>query len=165
MRDESNPEGDIEIVYTGLRPAEKLYEELLIGTNVTGTKHPMIRQAAEPRLSWQHVRSLLDEILAAIEALDYEKAYALLMQTATERLPKSGLQDLVWLRAQQFAAARGNVASLEEHRQRADPEQARTVGGGHRGAEQPVARPERQPQQQRARPDQQGSRSWLRSRS
>jgi FlaA1/EpsC-like NDP-sugar epimerase len=118
VRDESNPEGDIEIVYTGLRPAEKLYEELLIGTNVTGTKHPMIRQAAEPRLSWQHVRSLLDEILAAIEALDYEKAYALLMQTATERLPKSGLQDLVWLRAQQFAAARGNVASLEEHRQR-----------------------------------------------
>jgi FlaA1/EpsC-like NDP-sugar epimerase len=118
VRDESNPEGDIEIVYTGLRPAEKLFEELLIGTDVTGTKHPMIRQAAEPHLSWQQLRLLLEDMLAAVEAFDYEKSYALLMQTATERLPKSGLQDLVWLRAQQFAAARGNVASLEEHRQR-----------------------------------------------
>jgi FlaA1/EpsC-like NDP-sugar epimerase len=118
VRDETNPEGDIEIVYTGLRPAEKLFEELLIGTNVTGTKHPMIRQAAEPQLSWPQLRLLLDEMLAAVEMFDYEKSYALLMQNATARLPKTGLQDLVWLRAQQFAASRGNVASLEEHRQR-----------------------------------------------
>jgi FlaA1/EpsC-like NDP-sugar epimerase len=118
VRDEQNPEGDIEIVYTGLRPAEKLYEELLIGNNVTGTRHPMIRQASEPHLSWQQLHMLLDEILAAVEAFDYEKSYALLMQTATKSLPQSGLQDLVWLRAQQFAAARGNVASLEQHRQR-----------------------------------------------
>ena len=118
VRDEQNLDGDIEIVYTGLRPAEKLYEELLIGNNVAGTEHPMIRQAAEPQLSWQQLRLLLDEMLAAVKAFDYEKSYALLMQTATESLPKSGLQDLVWLRGQQFAAARGNVASLEEHRQR-----------------------------------------------
>src|SRR5690606_1980052 len=45
VKDERNPDGDIEIVYTGLRPAEKLYEELLIGTNVTGTEHPMIMRA------------------------------------------------------------------------------------------------------------------------
>jgi FlaA1/EpsC-like NDP-sugar epimerase len=118
VRDEQNPEGDIEIVYTGLRPAEKLYEELLIGNNVTGTRHPMIRQASEPHLSWQQLHMLLDEILAAVEAFDYEKSYALLMQTATKSLPQSGLQDLVWLRAQQFAAARDIAASLEQHRQR-----------------------------------------------
>jgi FlaA1/EpsC-like NDP-sugar epimerase len=118
VRDASNPDGDIEIVYTGLRPAEKLFEELLIGNNVTGTKHPMIRQAMEPRLSWQQLRSQLDEMLAAVEALDYEKSYALLMQSATKILPKTGLQDLVWLRTQQFVAVRGNVASLDEHRQR-----------------------------------------------
>jgi FlaA1/EpsC-like NDP-sugar epimerase len=118
VRDANNTDGDIEIVYTGLRPAEKLFEELLIGNNVTGTMHPMIRQAMEPHLSWQQVRLLLDEMLAAVELFDYEKSYALLMQTATSTLPKSGLQDLVWLRTQQFATARGNVASLEEHRQR-----------------------------------------------
>jgi FlaA1/EpsC-like NDP-sugar epimerase len=118
VRDADHPDGDIEIVYTGLRPAEKLYEELLIGNNVTGTMHPMIRQAMEPHLSWQQLRPLLDEMLAAVEMVDYEKSYALLMQAANSTLPKSGLQDLVWLRTQQFATARGNVASLEEHRQR-----------------------------------------------
>jgi len=49
VRDANNPEGDIEIEYTGLRTAEKLFEELLIGTNVTGTDHPMIMRAMEHR--------------------------------------------------------------------------------------------------------------------
>ncbi len=51
VRDANNPEGDIEIEYTGLRTAEKLFEELLIGTNVTGTDHPMIMRAMEHRLA------------------------------------------------------------------------------------------------------------------
>src|SRR5205807_649875 len=50
VRDAQNPEGDIAIEYTGLRPAEKLFEELLIGSNVTGTDHPMIMRAMEHRL-------------------------------------------------------------------------------------------------------------------
>ena len=52
VRDAANPEGDIEIEYTGLRTAEKLFEELLIGTNVTGTDHPMIMRAMEHSLPW-----------------------------------------------------------------------------------------------------------------
>ncbi len=56
VRDEKNPEGDIEIAYTGLRPAEKLYEELLIGNNVTGTEHPMILRAIEHSLPWERVQ-------------------------------------------------------------------------------------------------------------
>ena len=48
----ANPDGDIEIVFTGLRPAEKLFEELLIGNNVTGTEHPMIMRAMEHSLPW-----------------------------------------------------------------------------------------------------------------
>jgi FlaA1/EpsC-like NDP-sugar epimerase len=47
VRDLDHPDGDIEIAYTGLRPAEKLFEELLIGNNVTGTEHPMILRAIE----------------------------------------------------------------------------------------------------------------------
>ena len=56
VRDEQHPDGDIEIAYTGLRPAEKLYEELLIGNNVTGTEHPMILRAIEHSLPWERVQ-------------------------------------------------------------------------------------------------------------
>jgi type I restriction enzyme M protein len=65
VRDEDHPDGDIEISYTGLRPAEKLYEELLIGNNITGTQHPMILRAIEHSWPWERVHGMLDEILAA----------------------------------------------------------------------------------------------------
>lgn len=58
--DEKHPDGDIEIVYTGLRPGEKLYEELLIGENVSGTVHSRIMRAEEDELDWQTVKDYLD---------------------------------------------------------------------------------------------------------
>ena len=63
VRDANNPDGDIEIEYTGLRTAEKLFEELLIGTNVTGTDHPMIMRAMEHRLAWPRMQQMLNELL------------------------------------------------------------------------------------------------------
>jgi FlaA1/EpsC-like NDP-sugar epimerase len=45
VKDDTNPTGDIEIHYTGLRPGEKLFEELLIGDNVSNTQHPLIMRA------------------------------------------------------------------------------------------------------------------------
>ncbi|WP_245662965.1 polysaccharide biosynthesis protein [Endozoicomonas arenosclerae] len=62
LKDESNPEGDIEILYTGLRPGEKLFEELLIGDNVTGTNHPKISMAMESKEGWVDYRLALESI-------------------------------------------------------------------------------------------------------
>lgn len=57
-----NPSGDIGIEYTGLRPGEKLYEELLIGDNVQGTQHSRIMKANEVHLSFKRLQRLLDEL-------------------------------------------------------------------------------------------------------
>ncbi|MFK8016092.1 MAG: polysaccharide biosynthesis protein [Gammaproteobacteria bacterium] len=93
---EENPEGDIEIKYTGLRPAEKLYEELLIGNNVMGTKHPMIMRAEEKMLPWDEVRRVLDELSKANRELDCEAARRILMGAVDEYRPLSDVVDLVW---------------------------------------------------------------------
>jgi FlaA1/EpsC-like NDP-sugar epimerase len=55
VKDESHPDGDIEIKYTGLRPGEKLYEELLIGDNVSDTDNPLIMRAEEELLTWDEI--------------------------------------------------------------------------------------------------------------
>jgi len=72
IKDERIPNGDISIEYTGLRPGEKLYEELLIGEQVTGTDHPKILRAEEDFLSWQRIESLLRQLEKACETLDQQ---------------------------------------------------------------------------------------------
>lgn len=71
IRDENNPDGDIEIVYTGLRPAEKLYEELLIGKNVMGTQHPRIMRAAEQYPEFEDLQNMLDRLRNLVEQKDH----------------------------------------------------------------------------------------------
>jgi FlaA1/EpsC-like NDP-sugar epimerase len=61
IKDENNPDGDITIEISGLRPGEKLYEELLIGENTSGTKHPRIMRAQERSISWKEMSKLLSE--------------------------------------------------------------------------------------------------------
>ncbi|WP_419308092.1 polysaccharide biosynthesis protein [Chromohalobacter israelensis] len=78
LKDEENPDGDIEIVYTGLRSGEKLYEELLIGDNVVGTKHPKILRAQEETLPHQELIALLGELEDAERTLDSQRACRLL---------------------------------------------------------------------------------------
>lgn len=117
VRDEENPDGDIEIVYTGLRPAEKLFEELLIGTNVSGTEHPMIMRATEHHLPWGVVAQVLDELLQAIDSFDCAKARELLMQTVVEYRPREDVQDLVWTRKRYLVEnEHGKVTALASHR-------------------------------------------------
>jgi FlaA1/EpsC-like NDP-sugar epimerase len=98
VRDDNNPDGDIEIQYTGLRPAEKLYEELLIGSNVSGTEHPRIMRADEDFLSMEELKQCLSGLEAASQSLDYAQARELLLRSVNEYNPENGIDDLVWLR-------------------------------------------------------------------
>ena len=96
LRDEHNPEGDIAIHYTGLRPGEKLYEELLIGANVSGTEHPMIMRAMEHSPGWDAVQVLLNEMARALEKFDCERARHVLGEAVQEYQPAALMHDLVW---------------------------------------------------------------------
>lgn len=98
VRDRSNPEGDIAIEYIGLRPAEKLYEELLIGSNVSGTDHPRIMRADEDFLPLELMSELLDELNNAVASYDYGAARNLLMRAVGEYQPTNGIEDHLWLR-------------------------------------------------------------------
>jgi FlaA1/EpsC-like NDP-sugar epimerase len=71
-RTEANPNGDIEIAITGLRPGEKLYEELLIGDNPEPTEHPRIMKAREPYLVWEELQGELELLLQAANANDVQ---------------------------------------------------------------------------------------------
>lgn len=76
-----NPDGDIEIVYTGLRAGEKLCEELLIGANTTETEHPRIQRSDEPFLSREELWRELERLRAAMDMRDVETMHAVLMRT------------------------------------------------------------------------------------
>ena len=80
VKDERTPNGDIAIEYTGLRPGEKLYEELLIGEQVTGTDHPKIMRAEEDFLSLEQLQELLGQLEEACEALDQSRIREILAE-------------------------------------------------------------------------------------
>ena len=105
IRDANNLDGDIEIKYTGLRAAEKLFEELLIGTNVTGTDHPMILRAIEHSIPWERMHKILDDLLAALMALDCQKAISLLSDAVAEYRRVPEIRDYVWTHKTPVVAA------------------------------------------------------------
>jgi FlaA1/EpsC-like NDP-sugar epimerase len=106
IRDENNPDGDIEIKYTGLRPAEKLYEELLIGSNVSGTRHSRIMRAEEDYIPFDSLSRLIGELLVASEELDRGRARNVLLSSVHGYKPDNGIEDLVWVRKMQSGEKR-----------------------------------------------------------
>ena len=87
LLDENNPDGDIEIQYSGLRPGEKLYEELLVDGNFTFTENKLIMRAEEGMISWDKLEPVLTKIKNAAFNSDTEKLYELLQQLVPEYKP------------------------------------------------------------------------------
>lgn len=98
VRDEVHPEGDIAIEIVGLRPGEKLFEELLIGENVEGTSHPLIMRAYEHELPWARLVEVLAKMDEASRAFDYERVLALLGALVKEYAPARHGDDELWWR-------------------------------------------------------------------
>jgi FlaA1/EpsC-like NDP-sugar epimerase len=87
VRDETNPEGDIEIVFTGLRPGEKLYEELFISGEPEASPHPLIMRVREPYMNTKELYPLLDQLEDACHRIDLERTLELLRTLVPEYNP------------------------------------------------------------------------------
>jgi len=96
VRDSVNPSGDITIEFTGLRPGEKLYEELLVGDNVVGTTHPMIMRAEEQLIPWEQLAPAVTVLDQACRNFDYEKVRTTLLEIVDGYTPQCTIIDPIW---------------------------------------------------------------------
>ena len=114
LRDERRHDGDIAIEVTGLRPGEKLYEELLIGDDARGTEHPRIMVAQENWLPWLRLRPLLASLDEACHRFDQQQVRDILKHAPAAFEPTDGICDLVWLARQQLPPS-DRVVKLPSH--------------------------------------------------
>lgn len=97
LKDAANPNGDIEITVTGLRPGEKLYEELLIGDNPLPTSHPRIMKAHEDFLPWDALQTKLSDLGLALDANNVPLIRTLLKDLVPGYQPDGEVVDWVWM--------------------------------------------------------------------
>ena len=95
VKDEISPEGDIEIKYTGLRAGEKLYEELLIGDNVSETENPLIMRAKEDMFDWVDLKIMLDNLSTANNNSEQLKSREILKQLVSGFKPDGNIKDIL----------------------------------------------------------------------
>lgn len=96
IKDESNPNGDIEILYTGIRPGEKLFEELLIGNNISKTDHPMIMRAEEDEIEWKELKEILKDLKEASINSDFRRVREILTIAVPDFKPQSQIEDFLF---------------------------------------------------------------------
>jgi FlaA1/EpsC-like NDP-sugar epimerase len=96
VKDALNPDGDIQIHYTGLRPGEKLYEELLIGGNISKTDNLMIMRAEEEMMDWDDLKLIIDDIEVAIDRNDQVMLRQLLIKAVPGFKPQSDIADILY---------------------------------------------------------------------
>jgi FlaA1/EpsC-like NDP-sugar epimerase len=105
LRHEQNPDGDIEIEITGLRPGEKLYEELLIGDDPRPTLHPRIMKAHETFLAWEAFQARLKALELALNANDVGVIRLMMQELVTGYSPETEIVDWVYLQQEAQGAA------------------------------------------------------------
>jgi FlaA1/EpsC-like NDP-sugar epimerase len=105
LRHEQNPDGDIEIEITGLRPGEKLYEELLIGDDPRPTLHPRIMKAHETFLAWEVFQTRLKALELALYANDVGVIRLMMQELVTGYNPETEIVDWVYLQQEAQGAA------------------------------------------------------------
>ncbi len=96
VKDENHPEGEVEISFTGLRPGEKLYEELLIGDNVSDTVHCRIMRAEEEVIAWDELDKRLQQLSVAIANDEFESMRDILKASVSGFVPQCAVSDLLW---------------------------------------------------------------------
>lgn len=105
VQNSTNPDGDVAIEFTGLRPGEKLYEELLIGSNARRTAHPRIMRAIESALAWADLQKVLARLDGDCHEFDCAAVRALLLDTVDGYSPSGEIHDSLWCTAQTPVAA------------------------------------------------------------
>lgn len=116
VKDENSYRGDIAIEYTGLRPGEKLYEELLIGESVTGTDHPKIMRAEEDTLPWDQLEKLIQRLERACSELKLQEIREVLMAAVDGFEPKEAASDPLWEIYYADAANRTDLDDTAPHK-------------------------------------------------
>lgn len=96
IKDKDHAHGDVEIQCTGLRPGEKLYEELLIGNDVSGTEHERIMRAQEQCLSWRETELLVSELKKACDSYNCDVLKEVLLFAPAQYTSSEKLSDAVW---------------------------------------------------------------------
>ena len=96
LKDEFHPDGDIEIKYIGLRPGEKLNEELLVGDNTSKTDNPLIMRAEEDMLSWGDLKPILDSLKKETQECNQEKIRKLLIELVPNFQPQCEIVDILY---------------------------------------------------------------------
>ncbi|MBI48041.1 MAG: nucleoside-diphosphate sugar epimerase [Marinobacter sp.] len=104
---DDRPDGDIEIIFSGLRPGEKLYEELLIGDNPQGTAHPRIMMAREVSMPWDEVEQTLNRLMRASHEFDCDEIMKILRTAPTGFAHNGDVADLVWCNGNQERVGEG----------------------------------------------------------
>jgi FlaA1/EpsC-like NDP-sugar epimerase len=97
VKDSFNPTGDIEVKITGLRPGEKLYEELLIGDNPQKTNHPKIQKTSDPFIPYDQLQVNLNNLKNLLENNKVKEVKNLLYQILKLYKPNSGIVDHIYI--------------------------------------------------------------------
>jgi FlaA1/EpsC-like NDP-sugar epimerase len=118
IRNEQNPDGDIEISITGLRPGEKLYEELLVGEEVLGTTHPRIMRAIDHFITFDKFEKIIGRLSVALDGHDCEAARKILLELVDSYNPTNDIDDLIWTKKEQPQPhlVLNNVTKIASHK-------------------------------------------------